>query len=145
MEFKEKLIEDGICDAESAPSVSSINRIVRNKAQQCLAAHHQAIGGGHGQRNINNNFDLKLLQTPDKKQQQQTSNVGGGPIRTTMNNRKHLQQRMANTGPNQQKKTIEEIKKGYETKAKTADVKDFGSEEEGLNNQQQSSLAYQHV
>ncbi|CAD5218827.1 unnamed protein product [Bursaphelenchus okinawaensis] len=30
-EIREKLIEDGVCDAETAPSVSSINRIVRNR------------------------------------------------------------------------------------------------------------------
>ncbi|KAI6224430.1 Paired box pox-neuro protein [Aphelenchoides fujianensis] len=30
-EIREKLIEDGVCDSESAPSVSSINRIVRNR------------------------------------------------------------------------------------------------------------------
>uniref|UniRef100_A0A183BN66 Paired domain-containing protein n=1 Tax=Globodera pallida TaxID=36090 RepID=A0A183BN66_GLOPA len=33
-EIRDKLVEEGICDSESAPSVSSINRIVRNKIQQ---------------------------------------------------------------------------------------------------------------
>lgn len=32
-EIREKLILEGICDIDSAPSVSSINRIVRNRAQ----------------------------------------------------------------------------------------------------------------
>lgn len=30
-EIREKLIADGVCDGDSAPSVSSINRIVRNR------------------------------------------------------------------------------------------------------------------
>lgn len=34
-EIKSKLINDGICDEKSAPSVSSINRIVRTKAEKC--------------------------------------------------------------------------------------------------------------
>ncbi|CAF3287486.1 unnamed protein product, partial [Rotaria sp. Silwood2] len=34
-EIKTKLINDGICDEKSAPSVSSINRIVRTKAEKC--------------------------------------------------------------------------------------------------------------
>ncbi|KAI1724899.1 Paired box domain-containing protein [Ditylenchus destructor] len=33
-EIREKLIEDRVCDADSAPSVSSINRIVRNRNHQ---------------------------------------------------------------------------------------------------------------
>lgn len=32
-EIREKLIAEGVCDIDSAPSVSSINRIVRNRAQ----------------------------------------------------------------------------------------------------------------
>ncbi|CAM2715828.1 unnamed protein product [Rotaria socialis] len=34
-EIKTKLINDGICDEKTAPSVSSINRIVRTKAEKC--------------------------------------------------------------------------------------------------------------
>ncbi|KAI6170510.1 Paired box pox-neuro protein [Aphelenchoides bicaudatus] len=35
-EIREKLIEDGVCDQDSAPSVSSINRIVRNRTTHSL-------------------------------------------------------------------------------------------------------------
>uniref|UniRef100_A0A914CQA4 Paired domain-containing protein n=1 Tax=Acrobeloides nanus TaxID=290746 RepID=A0A914CQA4_9BILA len=38
-EIREKLIEDGICNEENAPSVSSINRIVRNRGQQQASIH----------------------------------------------------------------------------------------------------------
>lgn len=41
--FQDKLVDEGICDAESAPSVSSINRIVRNKIQQ----YHQPFVQQH--------------------------------------------------------------------------------------------------
>ncbi|KAL3082810.1 hypothetical protein niasHS_010612 [Heterodera schachtii] len=40
-EIRDKLVEEGICDSDSAPSVSSINRIVRNKIQQLPPYHHQ--------------------------------------------------------------------------------------------------------
>ncbi|GMR47968.1 hypothetical protein PMAYCL1PPCAC_18163, partial [Pristionchus mayeri] len=33
-EIREKLLRDGVCDADNVPSVSSINRIVRNKVSQ---------------------------------------------------------------------------------------------------------------
>uniref|UniRef100_A0A1I8AYP2 Paired domain-containing protein n=1 Tax=Meloidogyne hapla TaxID=6305 RepID=A0A1I8AYP2_MELHA len=54
-EIREKLIEEGISDAESAPSVSSINRIVRNKSQ-CLNAHKHCLNRqtANNQKNITN-------------------------------------------------------------------------------------------
>ena len=33
-EIRDRLLTDGVCDAENIPSVSSINRIVRNKAAE---------------------------------------------------------------------------------------------------------------
>lgn len=33
-EIRDRLLNDGVCDAENIPSVSSINRIVRNKAAE---------------------------------------------------------------------------------------------------------------
>lgn len=51
-EIREKLIEEGISDAESAPSVSSINRIVRNKSQ-CLNVHKHCLNKhSNNQKNI---------------------------------------------------------------------------------------------
>ncbi|XP_074597893.1 paired box protein shaven isoform X2 [Brevipalpus obovatus] len=43
-EIRDKLLSDGICDADNIPSVSSINRIVRNKAAEkakhCISNHN---------------------------------------------------------------------------------------------------------
>lgn len=41
-EIREKLIEDRICDADTAPSVSSINRIVRNRGQKFISEKKSA-------------------------------------------------------------------------------------------------------
>ena len=39
-EIRDRLLSDGICDADNIPSVSSINRIVRNKAAEKAKHHH---------------------------------------------------------------------------------------------------------
>ncbi|KAH9501487.1 Paired box protein Pax-5 [Dermatophagoides farinae] len=39
-EIRDRLLADGICDADNIPSVSSINRIVRNKAAEKAKNHH---------------------------------------------------------------------------------------------------------
>lgn len=44
-EIREKLIQDGICEEDSAPSVSSINRIVRNR-------HHHQCSPSNGSNNL---------------------------------------------------------------------------------------------
>ena len=40
-EIRDRLLSDGICDSDNIPSVSSINRIVRNKAAE-KAKHHSS-------------------------------------------------------------------------------------------------------
>uniref|UniRef100_A0A914I040 Paired domain-containing protein n=1 Tax=Globodera rostochiensis TaxID=31243 RepID=A0A914I040_GLORO len=50
-EIRDKLVEEGICDSESAPSVSSINRIVRNKIQQSPYQQQQQPSYVHCSRN----------------------------------------------------------------------------------------------
>uniref|UniRef100_A0AC35FVI0 Paired domain-containing protein n=1 Tax=Panagrolaimus sp. PS1159 TaxID=55785 RepID=A0AC35FVI0_9BILA len=55
-EIREKLIQDGICEEDSAPSVSSINRIVRNRHH-----HHHHHNHNHHQpspSNVSNNNNL---------------------------------------------------------------------------------------
>ncbi|XP_054166908.1 paired box protein Pax-5-like isoform X2 [Oppia nitens] len=39
-EIRDRLLSDGICDSDNIPSVSSINRIVRNKAAEKAKHHH---------------------------------------------------------------------------------------------------------
>ncbi|CAJ0568620.1 unnamed protein product, partial [Mesorhabditis spiculigera] len=49
-EIRERLLQERICDAENVPSVSSINRIVRNKGPVPMANHQQ--NGSPGAQNI---------------------------------------------------------------------------------------------
>uniref|UniRef100_A0A914ZDY9 Paired domain-containing protein n=1 Tax=Panagrolaimus superbus TaxID=310955 RepID=A0A914ZDY9_9BILA len=50
-EIREKLIQDGICEEDSAPSVSSINRIVRNRHHH----HHHHHQHQPSPSNVSNN------------------------------------------------------------------------------------------
>lgn len=43
-EIRDRLLNDGVCDAENIPSVSSINRIVRNKAAEKAKNVHSSSG-----------------------------------------------------------------------------------------------------
>ncbi|KPM06663.1 paired box protein Pax-2-B-like protein, partial [Sarcoptes scabiei] len=52
-EIRDRLLADGICDPENIPSVSSINRIVRNKAAEKAKNHHHH----HHHHNSNNNHN----------------------------------------------------------------------------------------
>ncbi|KAF7639881.1 Paired domain-containing protein [Meloidogyne graminicola] len=85
-EIREKLIEEGISDAESAPSVSSINRIVRNKSQ-CLkhCFNKQTTNQKNIKREVNNPQKIKETKT-DKEfgsdEEQQQKHV----INSTLNN-----------------------------------------------------------
>ncbi|XP_046649611.1 neurogenic protein mastermind-like isoform X3 [Daphnia pulicaria] len=49
-EIRDRLLAEGICNQENVPSVSSINRIVRNKAAEKAksVSHHGHGGHGHG-------------------------------------------------------------------------------------------------
>uniref|UniRef100_A0AC35TZ65 Paired domain-containing protein n=1 Tax=Rhabditophanes sp. KR3021 TaxID=114890 RepID=A0AC35TZ65_9BILA len=50
-EIREKLIEDRICDADNVPSVSSINRIVRNRGNRIILQHSTAPSATAGSNN----------------------------------------------------------------------------------------------
>ena len=43
-EIRDRLLQDGVCDKNNVPSVSSINRIVRTRAQQRQKAMHEKPG-----------------------------------------------------------------------------------------------------
>lgn len=53
-EIREKLIEDGICNEENVPSVSSINRIVRNRSQPPIQSNN-TNGNSTASANSKNN------------------------------------------------------------------------------------------
>ncbi|XP_049516134.1 paired box protein Pax-5 isoform X4 [Dermacentor silvarum] len=48
-EIRDRLLADGVCDQDNIPSVSSINRIVRNKAAEKAKHHHVSSNGGSPQ------------------------------------------------------------------------------------------------
>ena len=50
-EIRDRLLSDGICDSDNIPSVSSINRIVRNKAAE-KAKHHSKESNQSGQTSV---------------------------------------------------------------------------------------------
>lgn len=50
-EIRDRLLADGICDADNIPSVSSINRIVRNKAAEKAKNHHHHHHHHHSSSN----------------------------------------------------------------------------------------------
>ncbi|XP_042148385.1 paired box protein Pax-5 isoform X2 [Ixodes scapularis] len=45
-EIRDRLLADGVCDQDNIPSVSSINRIVRNKAAEKAKHHHVSSSNG---------------------------------------------------------------------------------------------------
>uniref|UniRef100_A0A0K0E6V4 Paired domain-containing protein n=1 Tax=Strongyloides stercoralis TaxID=6248 RepID=A0A0K0E6V4_STRER len=57
-EIREKLIEDRICEADNVPSVSSINRIVRNRGNKILLQNNSSSSlGTSASSTINNNYN----------------------------------------------------------------------------------------
>uniref|UniRef100_A0A1I8AST6 Paired domain-containing protein n=1 Tax=Steinernema glaseri TaxID=37863 RepID=A0A1I8AST6_9BILA len=81
-EIRERLLEDGVCDPDNVPSVSSINRIVRNKRiylspERGLPQAHRAplpSASFHPSQPYSINgllgFDQKALQKDDKEEKQ---------------------------------------------------------------------------
>uniref|UniRef100_A0A7E4V7K3 Paired domain-containing protein n=1 Tax=Panagrellus redivivus TaxID=6233 RepID=A0A7E4V7K3_PANRE len=81
-EIREKLIQDGICEEEGAPSVSSINRIVRNRhhhsPSNTSAGSLPSPGGSASSQTSSgsNNGEsqrTKMMRKEQKQQQQQPS------------------------------------------------------------------------
>jgi len=46
-EIRDRLLADGVCDQDNIPSVSSINRIVRNKAAEKAKSHSKSMESSH--------------------------------------------------------------------------------------------------
>jgi hypothetical protein len=140
------LIDDGICDAESAPSVSSINRIVRNKAQQCITAalHHH-----------NGPTERQHFQGVFERRTSATKCGGGGTLgiaqmaakmpSSTMGSRK--QQKLHGNGEKKVEAVQTKVENNHPTT--TTGIKEFGSDEESHHNhhhhsQQQQPQQQQH-
>ncbi|XP_023318890.1 paired box protein Pax-8-like [Trichogramma pretiosum] len=70
-EIRDRLLAEGICSQDNVPSVSSINRIVRNKAaEKAKHAHHQQQQQQQNQQQ----------QPQGSSQQQQQQQTGGGSV-----------------------------------------------------------------
>ncbi|XP_067139961.1 paired box protein Pax-2a-like isoform X2 [Centruroides vittatus] len=66
-EIRDRLLSDGICDQDNIPSVSSINRIVRNKAAEKAkqaAANHVSVNGGSPQLQPTSNTTSVITHAP---------------------------------------------------------------------------------
>lgn len=66
-EIRDRLLSDGICDQDNIPSVSSINRIVRNKAAEKAkqaAANHASVNGGSPQLQPTSNTTSVITHAP---------------------------------------------------------------------------------
>jgi hypothetical protein len=73
-EIREKLIEDGVCDQDSAPSVSSINRIVRNRSSN--GQIQSSSSNQQPQKRIpSTKRQNSQIETKPGRNQQQTQNL----------------------------------------------------------------------
>ena len=69
-EIRDRLVEEGICDRDSTPSVSSINRILRNKAAERAAQYamlereRQHLASVYGLHPWTNSFHEHSFQWP---------------------------------------------------------------------------------
>uniref|UniRef100_A0A336KJG0 CSON011787 protein n=1 Tax=Culicoides sonorensis TaxID=179676 RepID=A0A336KJG0_CULSO len=73
-EIRDRLLAEGICSQDNVPSVSSINRIVRNKAaEKAKHVHHQSQ-----QQPSSNNNNTQSAQSQQQQQQVQNNNNSGG-------------------------------------------------------------------
>ncbi|XP_023215325.1 paired box protein Pax-8-like isoform X2 [Centruroides sculpturatus] len=66
-EIRDRLLADGICDQDNIPSVSSINRIVRNKAAEkakSAVVHQTAPNGGSPQTQPPSNTTSVITHAP---------------------------------------------------------------------------------
>ena len=69
-EIRDRLVEEGICDRDSTPSVSSINRILRNKAAERAAQYamlereRQHLANVYGIHPWSNSFHEHSFQWP---------------------------------------------------------------------------------
>ncbi|XP_043194531.1 paired box protein Pax-5-like isoform X3 [Amphibalanus amphitrite] len=62
-EIRERLLAERVCDQEGAPSVSSINRIVRNKAAEKVRGSHGGSGQSHQQHGHTGGLPSPIGQT----------------------------------------------------------------------------------
>ncbi|KAH8292607.1 hypothetical protein KR054_005533 [Drosophila jambulina] len=79
-EIRDRLLAEAICSQDNVPSVSSINRIVRNKAaEKAKHVHHHHQNQHHVPQNLGHNITTESLDSS-------TGTNGGDPISQAPNN-----------------------------------------------------------
>ncbi|KAH8339515.1 hypothetical protein KR059_006263 [Drosophila kikkawai] len=79
-EIRDRLLAEAICSQDNVPSVSSINRIVRNKAaEKAKHVHHHHQNQHHVPQNLSHNITTESLDSS-------TGTNGGDPIPQAPNN-----------------------------------------------------------
>ncbi|XP_020809981.1 homeobox protein 5 isoform X1 [Drosophila serrata] len=79
-EIRDRLLAEAICSQDNVPSVSSINRIVRNKAaEKAKHVHHHHQNQHHVPQNLGHNITTESLDSS-------TGTNGGDPIPQASNN-----------------------------------------------------------
>ncbi|XP_076365578.1 paired box protein Pax-5-like isoform X5 [Tachypleus tridentatus] len=79
-EIRDRLLSDGVCDQESIPSVSSINRIVRNKASEKVRHYtlpEQENSVNPESQNTANTTSVIIQAATPSQQQRQTYSISG--------------------------------------------------------------------
>ncbi|XP_050423871.1 paired box protein Pax-5-like isoform X4 [Adelges cooleyi] len=81
-EIRDRLLAEGVCTQDNVPSVSSINRIVRNKAAEKAKHVHnqQQQQNQHHQQNSNSNGSTGTPSSQQLHQQQQQQQQQQGPV-----------------------------------------------------------------
>ncbi|KAF8765002.1 Paired box protein Pax-2-A like protein [Argiope bruennichi] len=79
-EIRDRLLADGVCDQDNIPSVSSINRIVRNKAAEKAKQVNASSGhlnGGHSPQPTSNTTSVIAHAPPAHEPQRPSYSING--------------------------------------------------------------------
>ncbi|GFY71758.1 paired box protein Pax-2 [Trichonephila inaurata madagascariensis] len=79
-EIRDRLLADGVCDQDNIPSVSSINRIVRNKAAEKAKQVNASTGhlnGGHSPQPTSNATSVIAHAPPAHEPQRPSYSING--------------------------------------------------------------------
>lgn len=101
-EIRDRLLADGVCDADNIPSVSSINRIVRNKAAE-KAKHvnstsnhsiNSSSSTGNPCSSPSSSVSSPLLTSPNSNSKHDVSSASSNQTSVIVNTQSQTQQPM---------------------------------------------------